>query len=136
MDISNPVIFLSISSIILSGLIFFIYSISSNNGSIKSIESFLLSDSKISGDAFANTFYATTVSLADGIIFFISAHHEYGWLMGLAAIFYTIAQLYMLNIVKKLKIDFTQIRTVSDLWYSVYPSKKIARFLDSQIMII
>ncbi len=133
MMISNTVVFLSFAGIMLSGFVFILYGLASRNKSNASIDYFLLSDKKMSGKAFANTFYATTVSLADGIIFFISAHHEYGWLMGLAVVFYTAAQLYMLNIVKKLKIDFNKIRTVSDLWYSIYPSKKIARIISGCI---
>jgi len=70
---------------------------------------------------------ASNVSLASNIIFFIGNSSSYGFLMGLPIIFYTSAQLIVMYVVRKVKIDFNVIRTIADLWYSVFPSKFVVR---------
>ncbi len=124
----TPVIaFLTISGILISGLVFLLHGIRNNHK--LTIDGFLLANRQLSGEAYANTYSATNISLASNIIFFIAAHQVYGWMMGLALIAYTIVQFYILYIVRKLNLDFNKIRTISDLWYEVFPSKKIARII-------
>lgn len=123
---------ISAIAVILSGLFFLLYSWSTRRK--LSSKGFLLSDRSISGTAYANTYSATNVSLAANIIFFVSAYQSYGWMMGLAVIAYTIVQLFILALVRRINIDFNQIRTISDLWYAVFPSRKIARIISGIVV--
>ncbi len=132
-NISNGVAFLAIAGIMLSGLVFLIYGLLSRDK--LTVNNFLISNRSLSGKAYANTYYATNVSLSGNIIFFLAAHQLYGWMMGLAVVVYTIVQLYILHSVKKLQINFDEISTVSDLWYSVFPSSKVAKAMSYCIVI-
>ena len=123
---------LAIGGIALSGIAFLVYSIICSRK--LTLNGFLLSNRKLSGDAYANTYSATNISLAGNIIFFLSAHQLYGWMMGLAIVVYTIVQFYILHTAKKVNLDFNKIRTVSDLWFSVFPSTKVARIMSATIV--
>ncbi len=120
--------FLAISGIVLSGLVFLFYAISIAQKRL-SVDGFLISDKQVSGAAFSNTFASSTLSLATTIIFFIEAHRLYGWLMALGPMFFIAVQFILLKLITNLKLDLTKIRTIPDLWHSVFPNKTIARNL-------
>ena len=79
------------------------------------------------GVEFSNTFTAASVSLAGNYLFFINAHREFGYLMVIGPIFYCIVQLLLLYFAKKIALDFDKIRSIADIWSTVFSGKMIAK---------
>jgi Na+/proline symporter len=117
---------IALSGIIVSGIIFFAYAKIAVRGKI-SVKNFLLTEQGISGSEFANTFAAAGVSLASNIIFFIAAHRDYGYLMGIGPLFYCLVQFFLLYLVNSISLDFSKIRSIADIWYSAFSEPIIAK---------
>ncbi len=117
---------LALGGIIISGLIFFFYATLTRKEQL-SVNDYLLSSQDVSGSAFANAFTASTFSLAANIIYFICAHRDYGWLMGIGPLFFLAVQMLLLRWLGHMKLDLRQARTAADLWYSIFPSRSVAR---------
>lgn len=125
MVFTTPIL-VALAGIIISSLVLLWYAQKYRTQKI-SVDQFLINNQSLSGSEFANTFAATTLSLASTIIFFIEAHQAYGWLMGIGPLFFFAIQFYLLRTISNLEIDLKNIRTVADLWYAVFPSKAISR---------
>lgn len=116
--------------VLLAGIIFLLAAYKSCKQNCTSLDGFLLANQQVSGQQFANTFAVAGVALAGNIAFFIESHREYGYLMGLGPLFYTLAQLVFLYLFhNKRQVDYLKIRTLADLWAAAFPGKIIARFL-------
>lgn len=125
----SPIELLAIGGILLSGLVFLLYAKYKFDYNKTSLDGFLISNKDLSGKEFSNTFAAASVSLGGTIIFFIECHREYGILMALGPVFAVLVQFYLLKYFSTFadKVNTTEIRTVSDLWYKVFPSASMAR---------
>ena len=68
---------IALFGLILSSIIFYVYAHQVNRQNLN-MEGFTLSNRSLSSRQFANTFAASSLSLATVIIFFISTHEIYG----------------------------------------------------------
>ncbi len=114
---------LAVLCVFISGIAFLYFPYKTCKQKTTTLDGFLLANQNIVGNEFANTFSVAGVALAGNIAFFIVAHREYGYLMGLGPIFYTVSQLLFLYIFKKVPINFLQIRSLADIWTKVFSGK-------------
>ena len=118
----------ALAGLVLSSLIFYVYAYKVNRKNLN-MEGFTLSNRSLSDKQFSNTFAASSLSLATVIIFFISTHELYGLFLLVCPITFLAGQYFFFYVVKRCKVDFGNYRTISDLVYAVFPSKKIARLI-------
>jgi hypothetical protein len=124
---SNSLVsFISILGILGTGVFFLMYA---NKKEIlnPSLDQYLLADRKINKKDFAGSFTASGISLGGWIIYFISCHKIYGWLMLIGPVFYVITNIIFLMVLKKINPIQMNYRTVSELWFAVFPCKFIAK---------
>ncbi len=119
---------IALLGLLLSSLVFYIYAYSVNRQNLN-MEGFTLSNRTLTDRQFSNTFTASSLSLAIVIIFFISTHELYGLVLLICPITFILGQYLFFYVVRRCKIDFGKYRTISDLIYAVFPSKKIARLI-------
>ncbi len=91
------------------------------------IDGFLLADRKLSSKEFAITFAVAGISLASNITFFISAHKEYGCLLGIGPLFYCAMQFLLLYLIKYIPINFNEVHSIADFWAKACTGTTIAR---------
>jgi len=118
--------YLALFGVILSGCIFFLYArfyVQAEN----TIDGFFLANNSVSIKELSNTFSAATVSLASSIIFFICAHREYGYLMGVGPLFLCLVQFLLLRFASRVSLNFKQVRSIADIWSHAFSGKIIPR---------
>lgn len=91
------------------------------------IDSFLLADKKLSGKEFSITFAVAGISLASNIAFFVSAHREYGCLLGIGPLFYCAMQFLLLYLINYIPINFNSVHSIADLWSKICVGSTITR---------
>ncbi len=119
---------IALLGLLISSTIFYIYAYKVNRKNLD-MEGFTLSNRSLSGNQFGNTFAASSMSLATVLVFFISTQKEYGLFLLTCPVAFVLGQYIFFFTVKKCKVDFGQCRTISDLIFSVFPSKKVARII-------
>ena len=103
---------ISILGILGTGIFFLMYA---NKKEIlnPSLDQYLLADRQINKKDFAGSFTASGISLGGWIIYFISCHKIYGWLMLIGPMFYVITNIIFLIVLKKINPIQMNYRTVS-----------------------
>ncbi len=117
---------ISILGILGTGTFFLIYA-NKKEMLNPSLEQYLLADKQIGKKDFAGSFIASGISLGGWIIYFISCHKIYGWLMLIGPIFYVITNVIFVLVLKKINPVQMDYKTVSELWFAVFPCKIIAK---------
>lgn len=117
---------ISLIGIIGSGICFWVYA-KKKEILNPSLNQYLLADKQIDNKDFAGSFVASTVSLGGNIMFFIACHRIYGWLMIIGPIFYIIAHIIFLLVLKQINAREINYKTFPELWLAVFPCKITAR---------
>ena len=124
----NFISLISIIGILGTGIFFLLYSKKKEIFN-PSLEQYLLANKQINKKDFAGSFIASGVSLGGWIIYFISCHKIYGWLMLIGPVFYVITNVIFLVVLNKINPIQIGYKTVSELWFAVFPCKKIAKYI-------
>lgn len=127
MDYQLPEI-LALLGLLVSSFVFYLYAHRVNKKNLN-MEGFTLSNRTLTDKQFSNTFAASSLSLATVIIFFVSTHENYGLFLLICPFTFVFGQYFFFYIIKRSQVDFSKCRTISDLVYSVFPSKSVARLI-------
>lgn len=92
------------------------------------LDGFTLSDRKLEKKQYSNTFSASAFS-AMTIMFFFMNTGNYGLFLFCSPITYLAGQFFFIWLIKRSDVDFKTCRTISDVWFSIFPSKTIARLI-------
>ena len=115
-----------IIGIIGTGVVFFIYAQYLTEKQI-TVDGYLLAQHTVSGSEFSDTFTAASVSLASNIMFMISAHKEYGYIMFILPLFYCLIQYFFLITIKKYSLNLKEMRSIADIWSHMFSGKIIPK---------
>ena len=131
---------MAIFSLVISSLGFYLHARKVNQKTL-TLDSFMVADGTLNKREFANTWVASSFSLAMNVMFLLSSSNNYGLWILVSPITYVGGFVFFNWVVKKSNFDLKNSRTLADFFYLIYPSRAIARLvtaltLGSYIMLL
>ena len=131
---------LAILGLLFSSYVFYRYAKKVNSEEL-TLNGFMCADGNLNKSQFSNTFAASSFSLGMTVMYLMGNASFLGWFLLVSPATYLIGHYLFIYLVKEANFDIKKCRTLSDLVYLIFPSKKIAFLitamtLSSYIMLV
>ena len=116
---------LAIMGLLFSSYVFYRYARKVNSEEL-TLNGFMCADGKLNKNQFSNTFAASSFSLGMTVMYLMGNAAYLGWFLLVSPATYLIGHYLFIYLVKEANFDIKNCRTLSDIVYLIFPSKKIA----------